>query len=44
MKKLILGAILLFSVLSFGQIKREKLIDERIGNISFVYGKATDIE
>ena len=30
--------------MSFGQIKREKLIDERIGNISFVYGKATDIE
>jgi hypothetical protein len=44
MKKLLLMAILLISVASFGQVKRENIIDERIGEISFSYKKITDLE
>lgn len=45
MKKIILGiTLLLLTSISFGQVKREKLIDEKIGKISFRYAKSTDLE
>lgn len=44
MKKVLLVTILLISILSFGQVKRENFIDEKIGEIYLTYKKTTDLE
>lgn len=44
MKKILLGFLLLVSIMSFGQVKREQIIDEKIGKINFKYIKIINIE
>jgi hypothetical protein len=44
MKKITLRILLLVTAISFGQTKNEKLIDQKIGKINFLYDKSTELE
>jgi hypothetical protein len=44
MKNLITIILILFSINSFGQMKRDKFIEKNIGGVKLIYQRAVDIE